>query len=101
MKKKISVLMSVFNDEINVESAISGVLNQTYDNFELLIMDDCSTDSTKKIIKQYKNKDKRVKIFENSKNIGLTRSLNKLLNESQGDLIARQDSGRFKLNSTI
>ena len=48
MKKKISVLMSVFNDEINVESSISGVLNQTYDNFELLIMDDCSTDSTKK-----------------------------------------------------
>ena len=59
--------MSVFNDEINVESAISGVLNQTYDNFELLIMDDCSTDSTKKVIKQYKNKDKRVKIFENQK----------------------------------
>lgn len=97
MKKKISVLMSVFNDEINVESAISGVLNQTYDNFELLIMDDCSTDSTKKIIKQYKNKDKRVKIFENSKNIGLTKSLNKLLNEAQGDLIARQDSDDLSL----
>ena len=48
--------MSVFNDEINVESAISGVLNQTYDNFELLIMDDCSTDSTKKIIKNIKTK---------------------------------------------
>lgn len=89
--------MSVFNDEINVESAISGVLNQTYDNFELLIMDDCSTDSTKKIIKQYKNKDKRVKIFENSKNIGLTKSLNKLLNEAQGDLIARQDSDDLSL----
>ena len=56
MKKKISVLMSVFNDEINVESSISGVLNQTYDNFELLIMDDCSTDSTKKIINKYKTK---------------------------------------------
>ena len=97
MKKKISVLMSVFNDEINVESSISGVLNQTYDNFELLIMDDCSTDSTKKIIKQYKNKDKRVKIFENSKNIGLTKSLNKLLNEAQGDLIARQDSDDLSL----
>ena len=97
MKKKISVLMSVFNDEINVESSISGVLNQTYDNFELLIMDDCSTDSTKKIIKKYKDKDKRVKIFENSKNIGLTRSLNKLLNEAQGDLIARQDSDDLSL----
>ena len=89
--------MSVFNDEINVESAISGVLNQTYDNFELLIMDDCSTDSTKKIINKYKKKDKRVKIFENSKNIGLTRSLNKLLNEAQGDLIARQDSDDLSL----
>jgi len=97
MKKKISVLMSVFNDEINVESSILGLLNQTYDNFELLIMDDCSTDSTKKIIKKYKDKDKRVKIFENSKNIGLTKSLNKLLNEAQGDLIARQDSDDLSL----
>ena len=43
--------MSVFNDEINVESAISGVLNQTYDNFELLIMDDCSTIQQRRLLK--------------------------------------------------
>ena len=97
MKKKISVLMSAFNDEINVESSILSVLNQTYDNFEFLIMDDFSSDSTKKIIKKYKVKDKRIKIFENSKNIGLTKSLNKLLKEARGDLIARQDSDDLSL----
>ena len=53
MNKKISVIMSVYNDENNVEDAIQSIINQTYQDFELLIMDDCSEDMTGKICKEY------------------------------------------------
>lgn len=86
----VSVIMSVFNDQKNVRKSILSILNQTYSNFEFLIMDDGSTDETYKAINSIK--DKRIKLFKNTKNIGLTKSLNLLIKESKGELIARQDS---------
>ena len=66
MNYKTSVIMSVYNDE-NVESAIESILNQSYKDFEFLIIDDCSKDSTIKKIEKFKDLDGRVKIFKNSK----------------------------------
>jgi len=92
MSKTISILMSVHNDEKKIGLSIESILNQTYENFELLLMDDCSTDDTYKICNKYQKIDKRIKLFKNKKNIGLTKSLNKLIKESAGVFIARQDS---------
>ena len=92
MSKKISVLMSVYNDEKNLPKSIQSILNQSYENFEFLILDDCSTDGTFGVLSEYVKKDERIKIFKNDKNIGLTKSLNYLINNSRGELIARQDS---------
>jgi len=92
MNKKISVLTSVYNDEENIGNAIESILNQEYENFEFLIMDDCSTDETRNICNKYSKKDKRIKIFRNSKNLGLTKSLNILIKNSSGFFVARQDS---------
>jgi len=89
---KVSVLMSVHNDESNVGNAIESILNQTYEDFEFLILDDCSTDDTFPICKNFQKTDKRIKLFKNPKNIGLTKSLNRLIEESSGEFIARQDS---------
>ncbi len=97
MNKKISVIMSVYNDEQNIENAILGIINQTYKNFEFLIIDDCSSDSTKEILEKFKNLDNRIQIYNNKKNIGLTKSLNILLKASQGEFIARQDSDDVSL----
>ena len=91
-KYTVSVIMSVYNDEKNVDNAIRSILNQSYENFEFLIIDDCSADSTLEKIENFKDLDKRVKIFKNSKNIGLTKSLNLLLKNSSTELIARQES---------
>ena len=82
--------MSVFNDEEIVSKAIESILNQTYQNLELLIMDDASTDLSFKRINNFT--DKRVKLYKNKTNLGLTKSLNKLISFSSGDFIARQDS---------
>ena len=86
----ISVVMSVHNHENVVGRAIDSILNQTYKNFELLICEDFSNDSTLKIIQEFKSS--KIKIFKNKKNIGLTKSLNLLIKNSTGELIARQDA---------
>lgn len=99
MNKKISVIMSVYNDEKNVEDAIQSIINQTYQDFELLIMDDCSEDLTGKICKEYEKNFENIKIYKNSKNLGLTKSLNILISKSSGEYIARQDSDDISLRS--
>lgn len=100
-KYTVSVIMSVYNDEKNVDNAIRSILNQSYENFEFLIIDDCSADSTLEKIENFKDLDKRVKIFKNSKNIGLTKSLNLLLKNSSTELIARQDSDDYSLPTRL
>ena len=91
-KKLVSVVMSVYNDELTIEKSIESIINQTYKELELLILDDASSDESLKIINKYKNKYNFIRVFKNQKNIGLTYSLNKLINASQGEYVARQDS---------
>ena len=74
----VSVLMANYNNEVYLSEAIESVLNQTYINFELLIVDDCSQDNSWSVIKQYADKDKRIKPFKNKKNLGIAKTRNKL-----------------------
>lgn len=90
--------MSVFNNSKTLKRSIESILNQDYKNFEFLIMNDSSTDSTKEILKNYKDTDARIKIYENDKNLGLTKSLNILINNAKGELIARQDADDYSVN---
>lgn len=89
---KISVVMSIFNGEKYLKECLSSILKQSYSNFELLIINDCSTDYTEEIINEFMIKDKRIKYFKNQVNQGLTKNLNKLITLSTGDLIARMDA---------
>ena len=73
MEDKISVLMSVYNSENSVSYSIESLLNQTYKNLEILLIDDGSTDLSYEVCKSYLS-DNRVKLIKNEKNIGLTRS---------------------------
>jgi len=82
--------MSVYNGEQYLQDAIDSILSQTFTDFEFLIIDDASTDSTREILQLYN--DSRIKIVWNIENIGLTRSLNKGLSESRGIYIARMDA---------
>ena len=98
-KPLVSVLMSVRNGEQTVEKSIKSILNQSYDYLEFLIIDDCSTDSTLGKLKILEKKDSRISIFTNSENIGLTKSLNKLIKNAKGELIARQDADDISIKS--
>tara|TARA_B100001250_G_C19774154_1_gene778733 strand:- start:650 stop:1348 length:699 start_codon:yes stop_codon:yes gene_type:complete len=99
--QKISILLSAYNDGKYLPYAIESILNQTYENFEFLIRNDGSTDETFEILDRYRQIDKRIKIFNDSNNIGLTKSLNLLLKEAKGDLIARQDTDDFSFKERL
>ena len=71
--------MSVQNEENNIKKAIESILNQTYTNFDFLIIDDASDDNSFQVLKEYQRLDERINIFKNKKNLGLTKSLNKCL----------------------
>ena len=94
-KKLVSVIMSVKDAEETLEVAVNSILEQTYKDFELLIMDDFSKDGTKNILNKFAERDNRIKVFENNSNLGLTRSLNKLIENSSGKYIARQDADDY------
>ncbi len=88
----VSIIMSVHNGEPSLSKSINSITIQTYENMEILIMDDGSTDNSNKILEESANSDKRIKVFQNTENIGLTKSLNLLIEETKGDFIARQDA---------
>ena len=88
----ISVIMSVKNGEKYLNQSIESILNQSYKNFEFLICDDGSSDNSLSIINNYSLKDSRIKLITNKKSIGLTKSLNRLIKLSKGEVIARQDA---------
>ncbi|WP_417939630.1 glycosyltransferase family 2 protein [Flavobacterium sp. RS13.1] len=92
---KITVLMPVYNCELYIRESIESILNQTFDDFEFLIIDDASTDSTVDKIKMYN--DKRIKLIEKSLNTGLTNSLNYGLAIAKGEYIARMDGDDISL----
>lgn len=87
----LSVLMCVHNGDRFLDECIRSVLNQSFEDYEFLILDDGSTDGSLNIIRGYSRKDKRVKVISASR-IGLAAGLNKLLYISEGNFIARIDS---------
>lgn len=92
---KVSVVMSVYNGEKYFREAIDSILGQTFTNFEFLIINDGSNDSTVKIINSYN--DPRIRLVHNEKNIGLTKSLNKGIKLASCKYIARMDADDISL----
>jgi glycosyltransferase involved in cell wall biosynthesis len=84
---KHSIIVTGFNCELYAEECIESLLNQTYDNFEILIYNDGSTDSTKKVLEKYKE-NKKVKIFNNEKNLGALYGRFNLNKVATGEIIS-------------
>lgn len=96
--KKISILMAVYNAEKTLDSAIESILNQTYQNWQFIICDDCSTDGTYARLLHYKSTypDKFI-IIKNEKNSKLAFSLNHCFKYADGEYIARMDGDDISL----
>ena len=88
----ISIIMAAYNTEKTIEQAINSVLSQTYTNFELLVVNDCSTDRTAELVKSIAAKDSRVRLISNVKNSGVSYTRKHGLEEAKGSWIAILDS---------
>lgn len=104
-KPKVSIIMPAYNAETNIGEAIKSVMNQTYDNWELLITNDCSTDGTLKIIDTFIQIDKRISVNSLKSNSGVAVARNLGIKLANGDYIAFLDSDdywdKYKLNKQI
>lgn len=94
---KISVLMSVYNGSQYLRQSVDSILNQSFTDFEFIIIDDYSTDNTWEILTEYVEQDRRIKLLKNQENLGLTKSLNLGLKLARGEYIARQDADDISL----
>ena len=88
----ISVIMPAYNAQQTLDKAVSSVLAQTYENIELIIVNDCSTDDTLKMMQNYANADKRVHIISNETNVGVSETRHRALEAAKGKWIAFLDS---------
>lgn len=88
----VSIVMPAYNAGDFLCPSIESILNQTYKNFEFIIVNDASTDETSKILNKYKKIDKRLKVIKNKINLGVSRSANIAINEAKGQFIARMDA---------
>ena len=87
----VGVLMPVYNVENYIEKAVESVLNQTYTNLEIIIVDDCSTDNTFEILENLSFRDSRIKLFRSEINQGIVKSLNFGLTKISSEFVVRMD----------
>ena len=88
---KVSVLMGIYNCEDTLGQSIESIINQTYQNWELILCDDGSSDNTYRIAERYASKEKRIILLRNKENKGLNTTLNNCLKYATGEYIARMD----------
>ena len=91
MKPAVSIVTPVYNGEKTIAYTIESVLNQTFDNFEMIIVDDKSNDNTISIIKKYQALDKRIKLFTLEKKSGEASARNRAIKEANGKYVAFLD----------
>ncbi len=100
-KPLISIVMPAHNAQKYIGKAIESILNQTFKKFELIIVNDASTDKTPSIIRPYARKDKRIVIVSNRQNLDIAGSLNKGIEIARSEIIARMDADDISLPNRL
>lgn len=93
----ISVIMSTYNRENYLPVAMESILNQTYTDFEFIIIDDASTDNTAKLLQEYQEKDSRIVVISNPQNLGYNKNLTTGFKLAKGKYLARMDDDDISL----
>lgn len=95
---ELSIIVPVHNCEKYIEKCINSILNQTFKDFEFIILNDCSTDdNVEKVVLEYAKNDKRIFYYKNEKNLGISESRNKLIELSKGEYLAVMDHDDISL----
>jgi glycosyltransferase involved in cell wall biosynthesis len=95
MNPKVSVLMPIYNGERHLRRTLDSVLQQSFPDFEVIVVNDCSPDNSRDVVLSYD--DQRIRLIDNTKNLGQTGSLQVALDNARGEYIARQDQDDISL----
>lgn len=104
MSPRVSVIMGVYNAmgrKKQILCAIQSILNQSYENFEFIICDDCSQDDTYQFVKKIAETDERIILLRNPRNMKLSYTLNQCIKVSRGEYIARMDDDDISFNDRL
>ncbi len=97
----VSIVLPIYNGEKYMRQSIESVINQTYKNWELIIIDDCSSDNTPIIAKEYAEKDNRIRYYRNETNLKLPRGLNRGFSLSKGEYLTWTSDDNLYLPTAI
>lgn len=97
----VSIVLPIYNGEKYMRESIESVINQTYTNWELIIIDDCSTDSTPDIAKEYAAKDERIQYYRNEVNLKLPKGLNRGFSLAKGDYLTWTSDDNLYLSDAL
>ena len=101
MHPKVSVILPVYNGERFLNEAIQSIIDQTFSDFELIIIDDASSDSSIKIIRDFQQRDVRIRLLRNEKNLGIAEATNIGIENSIGEFIALADQDDLNMPDRI
>lgn len=101
MNKKVSIIVPIYNAENYLPRCIDSLINQSYKNLEIILIDDCSTDNSKNIIKKYSSLDNRIRPFYSEINNGVSKSRNIGLKSFTGDYVFFMDADDYIVKDTI
>ena len=97
----VSIVLPIYNGEKYMRQSIESVINQTYKNLELIIIDDCSSDNTPAIAQEYAEKDNRIRYYRNETNLKLPRGLNRGFSLSKGEYLSWTSDDNLYLPTAI
>lgn len=98
---KVSVILPAYNSELYIEEAIKSILQQTYEDIEVIIIDDCSTDTTLGLAQHWQEKDKRISVYVNDKNLGVGANRSLGIMKAKGEYVCWQDADDISLPERI
>lgn len=101
MEEQIDILLPTYNGQKFLKEQIESILNQTYKNIKLIISDDCSKDNTTNILKQYEEKDNRIKVYRQKQNLGVVKNIEFLLEKVENELYMLSDQDDIWLPKKI
>lgn len=91
MPPRVSIIMGVYNCASTLVESLDSIVNQTYTDWEMILCDDGSGDDTLHVAREWAQRDQRIKVLANERNLGLARTLDRCIAEARGELLARQD----------
>lgn len=101
MFSKVSIVMPIYNAELFIKNSVGSILEQSYENIEIILVDDCSQDSTYDILSDLQKSDKRIKLYRNKRNEGVSEATNVGMRTATGEFITFHDHDDLMLPQKI